>query len=324
MRRFACLLLAIGAAACGSSSGGGSSGPAQVDGVTLMAGFDPGPAPSSDAGFQIVLPIVKNIAAGASDEYCSWTNIILDHDVWLKESVGFQSETGHHIIIYYTMTPAPAGQSRLCTDADMVSFRFGVGAGGEGVAEDNKLPGDLAVHIPKGAQLVINHHYLNASAKPVAEAQSAVSVYYAAKNAKITQTSSLAFVDSSMTLPPGNAVVDYTCTMKADTEIWEILPHMHYYGTHINVDLVSASATKRLFDLDWTPDYMFHPPITTMDPSTPDTLHQGDQLKIHCEYNNTTGSTLDFGQEMCVVYSQTVDPNMVGNMECDQGQWGSF
>src|SRR5579872_11871 len=175
MRRFGWLVLAVAATACSSGSGG-STGPATVDGVTLMAGFTPGPAPAQGQGFQVVMPIVNNIAAGGSDEYCTWSNIILDQDIWVKESIGYQTETGHHIIVYYTPNPEAAGTTRICTDADMASFRFGVGAGGEGVSEDNKLPGDLAVHIPKGSQIVLNHHYLNASSKPVAQAQSAVSV----------------------------------------------------------------------------------------------------------------------------------------------------
>ncbi len=326
MRRFGCLVLAAAAAACssGSSGGGGSSGPTEIDGVPVIAGFDPGPAPAAGTGFQVVLPIVENIAAGASEEICTWTDIVLDQDIWVKESIGYQTESGHHIIVYYTPSPSKAGVTRECTDADMASFRFGVGAGGEGLSEDNKLPGDLAVRIPKGSQIVLNHHYLNSSSKPIAQAQSAVNVLYAAPGSTIVQTSSLAFVDSSMTVPPGTASVEYTCTMKEDMATWELLPHMHYYGTHIAIDHISGTTTKRLFDLDWDPNYMFHPPILTNDPSTPFQMAKGDQIHIKCDYNNTTGAPLNFGQEMCVSYAQTVDTAKIGNMECDQGSWGTF
>jgi hypothetical protein len=312
------------ATACGGSGSGSGGSQSSTSNVPLMQGFQPGPAPDPSAGFQVILPIVDDIQAGQQYEYCSWTDITLDHDVWVKESDGWQSTTGHHIIVYYTMNPQPAGQTRICNDYDMSTFRFAVGAGGEGTSQQNRLPGDLAVHIPAGAQIVINHHYLNASPQDVPEAQSAVNVLYADPSSTIVQSSSLAFVDTSMSLPPGASSVDFSCTAKDDLATWTLLPHMHNYGTHITIDHVSGANTKRLFDLDWDPSYTFHPPQMTEDPTQPYVIHKGDQLHLHCDYDNTSGGALTFGMEMCVSYAETVDTAMAGNMECDNGQWGSF
>jgi hypothetical protein len=325
MRTF--VWIALSAAALGCGSGSGSGGGASSSGgstVPLMAGFDPGPAPDPSKGFQVVLPAVSDISAAGSFEYCSWTDVTLDHDIWVKESVGYQTESGHHIIVYYTMDPQPAGQTRICSDYDMASFRFGVGAGGEGVSQDNKLPGNLAVRIPAGAQIVLNHHYLNAGSADIPQAQSAVNVFYADPSQPIVQSSSLAFIDTSMSLPPGPSSVDFSCTMKSDLATWTLLPHMHGYGTHITIDHVSSAGSDRLFDLDWDPSFTFHPPQKTEDPSQPYVLHAGDQLHLHCDYNNTTQSALTFGMEMCVSYAETVDATGAGNMECDQGSWGPF
>jgi hypothetical protein len=322
MRRFGWLVLAL-TAACGSGSSG-SNGPSQVDGVTLMPGFDPGPAPAAGAGFQVVLPIVKNIAVGGSYEWCSWTNVILDRDAWVKESIGHQTESGHHVIVYYTMNPVQGGQSRICNDSDMATFRFALGAAGEGVAQDQKLPGDLAVHIPKGAQIIVNHHYLNASAQPIEQAQSAVTVLYSPPGAPVTESSSLAVTDSGMTVAPGMNSVDTTCTMNQDYAAWSLLPHAHNWATHVTVDHVTSSTTERLFDVAWNPSYAFHPPAKTLDPSQPYLLRKGDQIHIHCDYDNTSSGTLVFGQEMCVMYGETVDSARVGNVVCDQANWGSF
>lgn len=323
MRRLVGIAL-LGAIAVGCSSSGSPSSSNTNGGVTLMAGFDPGPGPDPSQGFQVVMPIVNDIKAGGSYEYCTWTDVTLDHDVWVKASKGVQSETGHHVIVFYTMNPQPAGQSRICNDSDMASFRFGVASLGEGASQDSTLPGDLAVQIPAGAQIVINHHYLNASAKDVAQAQSAVNVYYAPPGSKVVKSSSLAFVDTSMSLPSGQSSVDVMCTINNDFATWNMLPHMHNWGTHITVDHISGGNTDRLFDLDWDPDYAFHPPTKTEDPSQPYVLHKGDQLHLHCDYDNTTNATLTFGQEMCVTFAQTVDSAGLGNMACDQGQWGPF
>lgn len=332
MRRFGWLVLLAAATACGSGSSGGggggsSSGASSSGGTTtpLMNGFDPGPAPDASKGFQLIMPIVNDIAAGQSYEYCTWTDKTLDHDVWVKETDGFQTDSGHHIIVYYTMTPQPAGQQRICADSDMAGFRFAAASGGEGVSEQNRLPGNLAVHIPAGAQLVVNHHYLNPGTAAIAQAQSAVNVLYADPSAPVVATSSLAFVDSAMSIPPGASTLDITCVAQQDFQTWKLLPHMHNWGTHITVDHISASgSTDRLFDLDWDPSYAFHPPTKIVDPSQPYLIAKGDTYKVHCEYSNDTSAPLTFGQEMCVSYAQTVDANNVGNLLCDSGQWGSF
>ncbi len=320
MRRFAAVVL-LAAAACSSGSSGGGNGGSTVP---MIAGLNPGAAPDPSKGFQVILPVVSDIEPGGSYEYCTWTDMTLTTDIWLKESIGYQTETGHHIIVYYTNNSQPAGTTRICSNDDMATFRFGVGAGGEGVSEDNKLPGNLAVHIPAGAQIVLNHHYLNAGTTAVAQAQSAINVLYADPTSTIVLSSSLAFVDTSMVLPPGLSSVDFSCTASDDLATWTLLPHMHGYGTHITIDHITPTTTHQLFDLDWDPDYTFHPPLMTEDPTQPYMINKGDQVHIHCDYNNTTSAPLTFGDEMCVSYAETVDTANLGNLECDQGQWGPF
>lgn len=330
MRRFGWLILAAAATACGSSSGSGSAGPATVDGVTLMAGFDPGPAPDPSKGFQIVLPIVNDIKAGQSYEYCSWTNMIAPEDLWVKSSDGYQTDSGHHVVIFYTQNPVPGGTTRICKDSDMASLRFATPVSGAEVnkgsahVDESSLPGDLAILVPKGSQIVVNHHYLNATTKDLAQAQSAINVYYADPNTKITRSSPLAFVDTGMNIPPGPNAVDINCTVNQDFSTWYLLPHMHNWGQHITVDHTSGSNTERLFDLDWDPSYAFHAPTKSWDPSTPYMLKKGDTVHVHCDYNNTTSQALTFGAEMCVLFGEVVDPTMVGSLACDSGSWGPF
>jgi len=317
MQRFGWLVLAAAAVACGSGSGG-SSAPSD-----LMPGFTPGPAPAAGAGFQIIVPPVYDIEAGGSYEYCTWTNVTLDHDVWIKSSQGWQTETGHHVIIFYNTNPQPA-QTRICSDSDMANFRFATGAAGEGASELNTLPGNLAVFIPKGSQIVVNHHYLNASTTSVPEAQSALNVLYADPGSTIERASSLVFLDTAMSVPPGQNSINVTCTIKQPFETWYMIPHMHNWGQHITIDHIAGSKTDRLFDVDWDPSYAFHPPELKNDPTSPHVFNVGDQVHVRCDYNNTTGSPLTFGKEMCVFFAGTVDPKSVGNIACDSDTWGPF
>jgi hypothetical protein len=320
------MLLAVAAVACGSGSkGAGSSGGG--DSVPLMAGFHPGAAPDPSLGFQIIMPIIDDIAPGLSVEYCTDTNVIVPQDIWVNASEGWQSETGHHVPFFYTINPQPQG-THVCTNDEMSEFQFGMPASGGPVAEKFTLPGDLAVKIPAGAQIVVNHHYLNASATPVPQAQSSLNVYYADPTVPHTPSSMMVILDTNMTVPVGASSYGVDCTVDKTYQGWLQLPHMHAMGTHITITdtPVATGVPKQLFDLDWQPDYAFdiNTVSTTEAPTAPFLFNPGDKIHIQCDYMNSTGTEQTFGTEMCVLAAMTVDPTNIGGRVCDGGNWGPF
>jgi hypothetical protein len=272
---------------------------------------------------QIVLPIVEGIKAGESYEYCTWTDRILDNEVLIKGTRGIQSQSGHHVVVFYTTKYQPPGTQRVCTDDDMATFRFAAGAGGEGINTEDSAPGDLVYPIPKGAQLVVNHHYLNATTHDL-RAQSSLSLRYLDAGLPFTRAGSVAYVDTSLRIPPGAYAMDINCTTSRMTKIWDFLPHLHRWGSHTWIDIIQGDKTTRAFDLDWSPAYTFHPPEIKRDPSDPLVLNVGDQVKVHCEWNNDSGSELTFGMEMCVAFGHTINDNNVDNIACDAGRWTDF
>ncbi len=317
-------LVSLLAACMGCSSSKSSSPPsAPADGIERLPELKP-TAPSAN-GFQVVAPIYRGIAPGSSHEVCTWTDKVLTADIDVKSAEAFQTKTGHHVVVYYTTKLQEPGTTRDCTDDDMTSFRFVLGAGGEGQAAKNVLPGDLAVHIPKGAQIVVNHHYLNAGAATV-DAQSAINVDFADASHKMTRSSAVAFLDTSIRLPSGKSSVDVSCTMKDDLKLWYLIPHMHRWGQHIRVVHQPSGDAKPngLFDVEWDPEFTFHPPEIKHDPTQAYAMKKGDKLTIHCDWANDTGHDLTFGLEMCVVFGQTVDLADIGNISCDKGEWGGF
>ncbi|HEX3344947.1 MAG TPA: hypothetical protein VHS09_10260, partial [Polyangiaceae bacterium] len=232
MRRFVGMALLVAAAvSCGSGSKSGGSG--NTDVVPLMAGFHPGPAPDPSEGFQIILPIVNDIEPGSSAEYCTDTKIVLQQDAWVNASQGWQSETGHHVIFFYSTSPVPE-DTHLCTNDEMGEFKFGLTAGGGPDTAKTTMPGDLAIHLPAGAQIIVNHHYLNAGATAVAQAQSALNVYYADPTVPHTPSSMMVIVDTNLTVPVGASKYTEDCTVNQTYQSWQQLPHMHNWGTHIS------------------------------------------------------------------------------------------
>lgn len=304
--------LAFSGSACSASSSGG------VDPRIQVAGLNPTPPDAN--GFQLILPKVTNLQPGDSDEYCTWTDKILDQDINVKGTQSFQSPGGHHVVLFYTTKPKPAGTTRICTDDDMTSIRFGVGSETKVYTE---LPGDLAVRMPKGAQIVAQHHYINAGST-VLDAQSAINVTLSDPAKHVQQSSSVVVVDSNLRVPVGKAAVDLKCIVNRDYSVWMLLPHMHARGTYVRVEHISGGNTDTLFDVQWQPEFEFHAPRIVRDVSQAIQYKAGDELRVHCEWNNDTGKELSFGQEMCLAFGQTLDNDGIGNVACDGGQWTSF
>jgi hypothetical protein len=297
----------------GCSAPGGTAGPL----------IDPGPAPEN--GFQIVLPVQKALEPGSSHELCTWTDFVADRDLDVRSVEGWQSPGGHHVVLYATKIHQEANLTRECRDEDMLTFTFITGtAGGEGSSHDvASAPGNLAFRIPAGAQVVLNHHYINASPKPL-DAQSAMNVLLAEPGKSYVRSGWMFFSNTRLMLPPGTPTLDIHCTMPKPVSGWWLAPHLHRWGTRATVDITHENATARLFDLAWKGEYTFHPPAIEKDPAAPLVLAEGDQVDLHCEWNIPGPDTFTFGKEMCALGVQTVDAGDTPNIACDDGHWNGF
>jgi len=272
-------------------------------------------------GLQVITPIFENIQPGMDYEVCTWTDQFLTATTDVISTLAFQNEPpGHHVVLYYTLDKQPPGTQRVCTDTDMASFRFVSGNGSNG--EENRAPGNLVFRIPEGAQLVVNHHYLNATDQ-VLRGQVALNANFADPGPHVA-AGNMAVVDTNIQVPPGKSTHDFECAFDKSYKIWYQVPHMHEWGTHINVDLTQAGTTTRMFDTQWDPSFAFHPPEMRLDPATPLVVKAGDKLAVHCEWDNDTGRMLSFGFEMCLSFAMTVDDENLGSWQCNQGVWGTF
>jgi len=308
MKKLALLLLMVG---CGTD----------VEPLSnLLPSLNPDPAPRG--GYQLVTPVVDNLAPGSDTEMCTWTDMITTDQMDIRWTQGFQSAPGgHHIVVFYTMIHQPPGTQRVCSDADMATFRIVSGNGEDGAK--NEAPGNLVYRIPKGAQIVLNHHWLNVTDQTIS-GQAVLNIAPAAPGNNYIPSGATAILDTSMDIPPGQQHLDIHCDFEKQMKMWFLIPHEHAFGTHMSVKLTRGGAQETPFDLDWSPSYAFHPPEDRKDPADPMTVNPGDSIDVHCEWNNTTDHDLLFGPEMCVAFGQYVDDKGIGNLECDKGQWGEF
>jgi hypothetical protein len=99
---------------------------------------------------------------------------------------------------------------------------------------------------------------------------------------------------------------------------------MHEWGAFTTIDVIQGGQSTRISSQTWDPSYAFQPPAYNRDIKDPLLMKSGDQVKVHCEWNNTTGKQMNFGIEMCVAFASTINDQNRGNIECDQGEWNDF
>jgi hypothetical protein len=283
------------------------------------------PAPDADAGMRIITPVVKDLEVGVSHELCAYTGIKIDHTIDIRKAAGYQYKAGHHILLFASKINQPAGTIHECTDAEMASFREVAATGAEGIPSE--APGNLVYRVEADYYLVLQVHYINYEDAPV-DSQSVLDLIYAPPGGNYVPAHSIAVLNTDLALPPGESSLDVHCTMSHDIDAWFGIPHMHQWGKSFTASVTPAgtSTPNTLWNkLDWNPEFMFSPPVSTdFTYDQPMHLKQGDNVDVHCEWDNTTSNTLSFGTEMCVFYMQTIDPEGLGNMDCDNGDWGSF
>ena len=101
-------------------------------------------------------------------------------------------------------------------------------------------------------------------------------------------------------IPTGESTQSTTCTMSADATLISVQPHMHMLGTHMKA---TAESTE-MGDVVMIDDpYDFDDQTVKLLPQEIP-MRAGDRIRLECTYNNTTGSTVFFGdsslQEMCI------------------------
>jgi len=307
-------VLGLSLAGCGTDDDG------TVDGQEVLPNLVVPEKPEN--GMRVITPIVRGIEPGSDNEICTWTDkIVGPGGIDVKSTTGFQTEPGHHIVVYYTTDKQPAGLQRHCLESDMVAFRIVTGNGKEG--EPTEAPGNLVYKIPEGAQIVINHHYLNATDEYM-DGQSAVNINFAEPGGTYIASGAAAFLNSGLVVKQGITTQVQHCTIDRELKLWFMIPHMHEWGKKITVDITQGDVKKTLFDTVWDASFSFHPPELRMDPAAPMILRPGDSLTTTCTWDNHTGRDLNFGFEMCVTFGQFVDDKGLGSWACDDGHWTTF
>ena len=261
---------------------------------------------------------IVDVPAGADITYCTYTNVILDEPTIFGESFGAQSPQGHHAIMYYTSTPKEpyTGEcGEMMEDGQMLLG----GTGGKAVADEPTLPVNFGVEVPAGAQLIINHHWINTTPTDV-PGQSMMLARKLDRDGNTVMAGNMIMLGFGWELPPLSPYEFSTeCKYDADVPYVLALGHMHEWGKNVRIDVTSADGSvENVINEEWTADsatgvgggtvYSLDQPLT---------IKKGDTVKLTCQWQNTTAEPIGFPREMCIFFGYTVDTNFF----CANGTW---
>jgi hypothetical protein len=298
------------AAGCSSSSpdAAAAAPDAGIETLADLPHFDVPPG-----GMAFYTPILRGIQPGADVTYCTFTDTITQEDMLIHTTGGVQSPHGHHALLFYAPIPETP-RTTECGSVDMERFRQLIGGtGGEGELFWTPPP-NVGTRVPKGVQFVVQTHWINTTAAPI-DVQGAMYTVPMTKGPDTITAGTVAVVNTSFSIPAHAKLEKSTeCTFDVDHQLLMAVPHEHEWGTHVTVDVHRADGKVDPFiDTPFQPEYVAHPPV-----AKPMLIHKGDRVKLTCDWDNTTGSSLEFPREMCVVFGFAKEDD---DAVCSDGQW---
>ncbi len=277
------------APACGGEDG---TDPPEDDGTVR----DDLPDKPDDA-VRLVSPTFE-VAPGDEVFVCMKIPFDIPEDLYVNESVAYQTEGGHHTLLYYVEGGGPAPEPHECGDADMLNMRFiGVGtADGNGIG----LPPGIAMKVPAGAEIYAQTHYLNASDRTLL-GQDVVDLRLIPASEVQEVAGAFANVDLGLRLPPGEEttrVVD--CGVpRAMTVPW-MLAHMHELGARFKLEVQKDGVWSTVYESTWEAALRDDFPVTELDPHV--SLGPQDRIRTTCTWHNTGALERLFPAEMCATF----------------------
>lgn len=280
------------------AGGAGAAGPSISD-----AGSDtPVPRPGSgamvtDSGeWSTLVQGAWEMPAGQEGYRC--VRLTMTEDVYIKEFQPIAPPGTHHTLLSINETPKGADGISNCSAGDNgLVMLLGSGAGENYSA--GPLPDGVAYKVGKGTQLNLNLHLFNLRESSLSGV-SGIKVRTTTADAVSNFAETILAGPLTFSIPPGRSTVEGQCTIKSDTTVFAVAPHMHQLGVYLKAVLKrSAGGTETLFDGAYDFDDQRQTATGRL------ALTAGDKVQVECTYENTTTKNIGFGQssldEMCFI-----------------------
>jgi len=148
------------------------------------------------------------------------------------------------------------------------------------------FPEGMGMRIPAGYSLVFQMHYTTYGQATTDRTKIGLKF---AKTPPKTILNTLALINASLSIPPGDAnyTIDNTMTFNRDTVIYSLIPHTHVRGKGWHYEVTYPDGRKEVvlsvpkYDFNWQHEYVFTQPLR---------LPAGSKLYAKAWYDNSTNN----------------------------------
>jgi hypothetical protein len=258
--------------------------------LVAVAGCGSHDEASNTATFTLQTPTVQ--VAANKERYVCYAQT-LDEDLTIDRYDYAVVPFVHHVVVARTLAPEQDGVSECDVLFKTTWVPLLVAGKGSATLED---PAGAATVLPKGTQILVQLHLLNASSSD-ANVAAAIDMHRSSLAAP-KPVGLYAFGTQIISLGAGTSSVSYECTPDGDVESFAEFPHMHKLGTKVTFEVADAAgAFHEIYRRD---PYDFN--NQSIDP-TPVLIPKGTKTRVTCTYDNKTGAAVTFGEstsnEMC-------------------------
>lgn len=238
-----------------------------------------------------------DLPAGANIYRC--VRVTVPEDMYITDFIAQTPKGGHHAVLSIAGgfgTDGPDGDDDACGASAIGAHMLYASSVGTAPLQ---LPAGVGLEVTAGQQLHLNLHLLNAGDEALT-GESAIWI-----KAESTPPAELAEMvlagPIEFHVPSDNQPHHVTgdCTARHDYSLFAVWPHMHQFGTHQRVELLSGDgAATMLHDAPFRFDDQSYQAVAPMAQ-----VRVGDKVRVTCTYVNNSGVEVTYGDsansEMC-------------------------
>ena len=301
-------------AGCGKEVGDDTPGVTDDGSVTEMPdAFVP------PSGYTRLIGRTWTLPTGAHDIY-KCVRVTINEDMYITNIMA-QAPTGtHHTVLSIAGangTSGPDGEQDCNVGTLGMEMLYASGVG----TSPLDFPDGVGIKVSKGQQIHLNLHLYNASDEGIS-GESAI--FVKAQSTPPPTLAEMIFAGRINFSVPANPIEDpmrqYPVTGGCDVQtpytLFAVWPHMHKLAVHQKVELLRGDEEPMiLHDKDYTfleqSYYLKSPEVQ---------VQAGDKIQVTCDYVNTTGHLVTFGdssdQEMCFAGLYRYPAQNAGLFQC--------
>lgn len=268
--------------------------------------------PAEGEGLQ--LKMVSTLEAGRETERCQM--FVVEEPIAFDRSEVAFTEGSHHVLLFETDyteiptededgNPVVADEWHECPEgaADIWSVERVIGGSQNPNGDNllNGLPEGVAMKVAPGTVLLMNTHYINATAEPL-ETEAAINLYTVPYDEVETEAGVLFYYNPFIHVgPQSTGRARMRCRVDKDIEVLNLQSHMHKIGVDFHAHLVDHDGS--MMDEIYQTTNWENVPIERFAPTLE--VEAGQSLDYYCDYENNDMRDVYQGltteDEMCML-----------------------